>query len=94
MHARYFSAHVGRFQSADPAIAAPGVPQAWNRFAYVQNNPVNNVDPRGLFGWSFIFLFNDLPVTEIDGGTITVAAPFNLCSSQTYRGSSARVRPT
>lgn len=34
MHARYFSAHLGRFLSSDPIVASPGVPQAWNRYAY------------------------------------------------------------
>ena len=47
MHARYFSAHLGRFMSPDPVIASPGVPQAWNRYSYVLGNPVKFVDPRG-----------------------------------------------
>jgi len=61
MHARYFSAHLGRFLSTDPVVASPGVPQAWNRYAYVQNNPVNWVDPRGM--WPF-FPLADIPLWD------------------------------
>jgi hypothetical protein len=37
--------------SVDPYVASggPGVPQSWNRYAYVQNDPVNWIDPTGLF---------------------------------------------
>jgi RHS repeat-associated protein len=50
LHARYYSANVGRFLSVDPVLdmeRAPAKPQMWNRYAYVQNNPVTNVDPDG-----------------------------------------------
>jgi RHS repeat-associated protein len=42
----------GRWISPDPAginAAAPTNPQSWNRYAYVLNNPLNAVDPLGLF---------------------------------------------
>jgi RHS repeat-associated protein len=39
MHARYYSANVGRFLSVDPVLGNPSIPQSWNRYAYVQNNP-------------------------------------------------------
>jgi RHS repeat-associated protein len=41
----------GRFLSPDPAgfkAANPANPQAWNRYSYVQNNPLSRVDPSGL----------------------------------------------
>jgi RHS repeat-associated protein len=41
----------GRWISPDPAgMAAVDVtnPQSWNRYAYVNNNPLSNVDPSGL----------------------------------------------
>ena len=40
----------GRWPSPDPAgLAAVDLsnPQSWNRYAYVQNNPLNSVDPLG-----------------------------------------------
>lgn len=36
-----------RFLSADPKPGEAGNSQSWNRYAYVQNNPVNMVDPNG-----------------------------------------------
>jgi hypothetical protein len=38
--------------SPDPsglAAVDPTSPQSWNRYAYVGNNPLNSVDPQGLF---------------------------------------------
>jgi RHS repeat-associated protein len=47
-HARYFSSPQGRFTSTDPLISAKSyVPQSWNRYAYVLNNPMRLVDPMG-----------------------------------------------
>ena len=50
MHARFFGAPTGRFLSVDPALdvqKTAGVPQAWNRYAYVRNNPLRFTDPTG-----------------------------------------------
>ena len=50
MHARYYSPLMGRFLSPDPGTDwNPAEPQSWNLFAYVRNNPVNSVDPTGLY---------------------------------------------
>jgi len=48
--ARYQSPTQGRFTSVDPlgASASVGDPQSFNRYSYVQNNPVNAVDPSGM----------------------------------------------
>jgi RHS repeat-associated protein len=50
---RYYDSRVGRFLTADPYKAGtgsgdPADPQSWNRYAYVQNDPVNFWDPGGL----------------------------------------------
>jgi RHS repeat-associated protein len=49
MHARYYSPHLGRFMSPDPALesADPFWPQTWNRYSYVTSNPLKYIDPSG-----------------------------------------------
>jgi uncharacterized protein RhaS with RHS repeats len=50
MHARYYNPSVGRFLSVDPALDLKSVitnPQEWNRYSYVENNPLNKSDPTG-----------------------------------------------
>jgi RHS repeat-associated protein len=52
---RYYASTYGRFNTADPYMAAkhgansPSKPGSWNRYSYVQGDPVNAKDPRGLF---------------------------------------------
>jgi len=49
---RQLSASQGRWLVPDPAgLAAVDItnPQTWNRYAYVANNPLSNVDPLGLY---------------------------------------------
>jgi RHS repeat-associated protein len=48
---RYYASTLGRFTSPDPyqASGGPADPQSWNRYAYVQNDPVNYDDPNGLY---------------------------------------------
>jgi len=49
--AREYQPWWGRWISPDPAglaAADPTQPQSWNRYAYVMNDPLTNVDPDGL----------------------------------------------
>jgi len=51
--ARRQSPSQGRWISPDPAgrkAASLASPQSWNRYAYVQNNPLAIIDPKGLDG--------------------------------------------
>ncbi len=52
MHARFHSPVTGRFLSVDPEEGSADLrlPQSWNRYSYVTNNPVNYTDPTGRFG--------------------------------------------
>jgi RHS repeat-associated protein len=52
--ARYFSGAQGRFTSPDPLLNSgrPDDPQSWNRYAYVNTNPVRYKDPFGLYKWA------------------------------------------
>lgn len=47
---RYYSPGTARFLNADPYIASGGAesPGSWNRYAYVEGDPVNYSDPDGL----------------------------------------------
>jgi RHS repeat-associated protein len=50
--ARYYSSPQGRFTAVDPldGSAHLSLPQTWNRYAYVLNNPLAIIDPNGM-GW-------------------------------------------
>jgi RHS repeat-associated protein len=46
-NARWYDPKTGRFIQADTIIPEPGNPQAWDRYAYANNNPVKYIDPTG-----------------------------------------------
>lgn len=47
---RYYSPGTGRFLTADPYLPSAGAenPSSWNRYAYVEGDPINRLDPSGL----------------------------------------------
>ena len=52
MQARYYDPAIGRFLSIDPVTASEHITsvqgtQGFNRYAYVNNNPINGTDPDG-----------------------------------------------
>jgi RHS repeat-associated protein len=53
--ARYYNPALGQFISPDPIVPEPGNPQRLNRFSYVENNPVNRIDPSGHFSLKKFF---------------------------------------
>jgi RHS repeat-associated protein len=67
--ARYYASHHGRFTSVDPAMgsAVLSLPQSWNRYAYVLNNPLNIIDPDGML-WvaagGYLYWDNNEGLTE------------------------------
>ena len=44
---RLYDPQIGRFLSADPYTGNPLSSQGWNRYAYVENNPLTFTDPSG-----------------------------------------------
>lgn len=44
---RYYSADVGRLQSKDSFAGWKNYPETINKFSYVENNPINLIDPNG-----------------------------------------------
>jgi RHS repeat-associated protein len=47
MGGRVYDPMIGRFLSADPNVQYPLSPQSYNRYAYVNNNPLSFTDPTG-----------------------------------------------
>lgn len=47
---KYVSPYINRFLQPDSIIPNPVNPQAFNRFSYVYNNPINLIDPSGHCG--------------------------------------------
>ena len=45
--ARWYDAALARFVQADPIVPNPGSIKSYDRFAYVNNNPINFNDPSG-----------------------------------------------
>ena len=48
MRARYYDPVIGRFVSRDPLRGTMSDPLTLNPYTYVENNPINKVDPSGL----------------------------------------------
>jgi RHS repeat-associated protein len=46
---RYYGSSLDRFMTPDSAGADRANPQSWNKYAYVLNNPLNTLDPLGLW---------------------------------------------
>ncbi len=66
MSGRVYDPDLGRFISADPTIQYPEVQQNFNRYTYVNNNPLSYTDPSG-FGF-FSSLFK--AIGKIIGGVV------------------------
>jgi RHS repeat-associated protein len=49
--ARYYDPSNGRFNRTDPYAGNTQDPQSLHKYAYVHNNPVNNIDPTGMFSF-------------------------------------------
>jgi RHS repeat-associated protein len=71
---RYHSSGEGRFLSPDPYINSAGLgsPGSWNRYAYVEGDPINGYDPQGL------------ETITVPGSSITVTAEPGLTPTVTF----------
>lgn len=91
--ARMYENRYGRFTAVDPLIASGKStnPQAFNRYIYVGNNPLNRIDPNGLdwwFGngeyrWSYDNVKFDVTVAKMLYDFVTDTPPELIDSSWT-----------
>ncbi len=51
LRARYYDPATGRFLGRDSFLGYPSDPETLNGYVYTLNNPVNLIDPQGLFGF-------------------------------------------
>ena len=49
LRARFYDASTGRFNRLDPFAGDPETPQSLHKYLYVHGDPVNNIDPTGMF---------------------------------------------
>ncbi len=54
MNGRVYDPQIGRFVSADPTIPDPFDSQGFNRYSYVENNPLSLTDPSGFCSQNYI----------------------------------------
>ena len=87
MQARYYDPVVGRFLSVDPVGPGAGDVFTFNRFAYVDNNPIVRSDPTGRAA-----LVDALISTDVTpGGSIDTINCKRLCVAANQSGGSANL---
>lgn len=82
LRARYYNPNSGRFISTDPFAGSPYDPMSLHKYLYAHANPVNNVDPTGMFSMAMsmsISISISIPTITISSAlivkvTVTVAA--------------------
>jgi len=72
---RYYDPEVARFIQADSTVPDPEFSQAYNRYAYVYNNPLKFTDPTGQFPFAFAFAaIQSILAAEVTVMGVTMAA--------------------
>jgi RHS repeat-associated protein len=75
--ARYYDPALGRFTQPDTIVPKPGNPQALNRYAYVNNNPLKYTDPSGHWletAWDILNIAWDLYEVRRDPSLLNIGA--------------------
>lgn len=77
---RSYASTQGRFLSPDSLEGIVGDPQSWNRYAYVENDPINLSDPSGEGFWSDLFSM------IVDVFQLAVSGPLDFGGDPTENG--------
>jgi RHS repeat-associated protein len=72
-NARWYDPAIAHFTQADSLIPGAGSPQAWDRYAYVFNNPLKYTDPYGHDPW-FIEGWDEIYLQSQTGNTCAVVS--------------------
>jgi RHS repeat-associated protein len=89
---RYYGSGMGRFMTPDPKLITARhlvSPQKWNKYAYVQNNPLASVDPDGLDDY---YVFIGDPKVGGNWGAAQAAAVAHGHTFTIYRGADASIQ--
>jgi hypothetical protein len=89
LNGRVEDAVIGRFLSPDPNIPDPGNTQSWNRYSYVNNNPLSYVDPSGFCGTHTLDSFSITITTPGHGATFDVGPDGNFTEGTILGSTSA-----
>jgi len=74
--ARWYAPSLGRFLQANTILPIEQGTQGWERYAYVNNNPLAFIDSDGNFAW--------LPVITIAGAVVGAAIDYSQQVKQNY----------
>ncbi len=74
MNGRIYDPKLGRFLQADPIVQSPYDTQAYNRYSYVNNNPLKYTDPSG---------YSKLEVAGILGDIFQIVGSILMCNPVT-----------
>jgi len=98
MNGRIFDPKLGRFLQADPTIQFPSLTQSYNRYSYLMNNPLNDIDPSGygnFFGNRLGHLFDNFWTSAAPQiMSVMIIAGCATISSGTAAGACAAVMTT
>ena len=90
MNARLYDPVIGRFVSADTMVPSLTRPLAYNRYAYVEGNPVSSRDPTGHFVWFALAFYVAAHDTDNQGlqiaSTIMLAVAMGNGLSEAWGG--------
>ncbi len=86
-HARWYAPSLGKFTQPDTIVPNPGNPQSWNRYSYVNNNPINNIDPTGHCAFAVV---DTLGCATIVLGTLAFVATVAYVANPNSRAAAER----